>query len=740
MPGRAGSATPVARDNLGRVTDPVLVIEGQHLERARQCLVSMQASAAAIADYGVDELASQGLGRMRAQRLRALTADPDAPPFFGRTDRDDTGSRTSAVSNSSTGPAIDGGPGARAEVLHIGRRHVRDLDLNPVVIDWRAPISRAFYQATPADRMGVTLRRRFGFGRGATAGQLTSYEDEHLDLGQGLGLDSQILKAEIERPRVGPMRDIVSTIQPDQDELVRADLDTSLCVQGSPGTGKTAVGLHRAAYLLYTYPERLRRTGVLVVGPNAAFLHYIAQVLPALGEGGIAQATVDELVTAETVRPSAVDDEPALAVLKGDPRLADVLARAVRSHIARPVDDVVAVIGTRRYRVGGHHLRRYVDDARRELIAGELRWNAARERLRLQVAEDIRRQREAVGGAPTDVETRKLANSAPVRAAVDAVWPPLTAAGLLARLYTDAAFLARCASGLDEDERLALAWPGERATGSGRSARRPTWTTADRVLLDELAGILDGTGIYVHVVVDEAQDLSAMQCRAVARRSPLGSLTVLGDLAQATTPWAPGSWPLTLRHLGRPDAEVRPLTTGYRVPGAVLDVANRLLVHIAPELPPATSVRSGSHPIEYAPRAELVAAVRRCAEFDGSIGVIVVDAVAVLAELRRAGLDAAHVDDDTTDGQTDNIDDNTDDGTDDGTDADHYRAARIVVVPAAEAKGLEFDSVVVLEPEHIVGTEASRLSGLRRLYVVLTRAVSRLVVVHDEPLPIELAP
>ena len=246
----------------------------------------MAASAAAIADYGVDELASQSLGRMRAQRLKALTADPDAPPFFGRTDRDDTGA----------------GAAAKREALHIGRRHVRDLDLNPVVIDWRAPIARAFYQATPADRMGVTLRRRFGFGRGAAAGRLTSYEDEHLDRGEDLGLDSQILRAEIERPRVGPMRDIVSTIQPDQDELVRADLDVSLCIQGSPGTGKTAVGLHRAAYLLYTYPERLRRTGVLVVGPNAAFLNYIAQVLPALGEGGIAQATVDELVSSEVGR------------------------------------------------------------------------------------------------------------------------------------------------------------------------------------------------------------------------------------------------------------------------------------------------------------------------------------------------------------------------------------------------------------------------------------------------------
>ncbi len=648
----------------------------------------MRLSTEAIADYGVDELASQSLGRLRAQRLKSLTADPAAPPFFGRTDRDD--------------PA-----GRPPEQLHIGRRHVRDEDLNPVVIDWRAPIARPFYRATPADRQGVTLRRRFGFGTGAHAGELTSYEDEHLDLGERLGLDSAILREEIERPRVGPMRDIVATIQPDQDELVRADLDTSICVQGAPGTGKTAVGLHRAAYLLYSFPERLRRTGVLVVGPNQAFLHYIAQVLPALGEGGIAQATVDELVDHVPVR--AEDATPA-AVLKGDPRMADVLRRAVQSHVARPTEDVVAIVGTRRYRVGAHHLRRYVDDARRQLTSGDLRWNAARERLLMQVAEDVRRQREAVGGAPTDAETRSLARSKPVRAAIDALWPALSATDLLARLYTDAELLLRCsATTLSDAERALLTW-----TRPPRSLRTAPWTPADLVLLDELVGILDGTESYVHVVVDEAQDLSAMQCRAVARRSPLGSLTALGDLAQATTPWAPGSWPQTLIHLGHPGAEIRALTTGYRVPGEVLEVANRLLPHIAPELPAATSVRAGERTITRVGSQELVGAVRSCLAVDGSVGVIVADpgAAAVLALLTAAGIEAADVADETD--------------------------SRVSVVPATAAKGLEFDSVVLVDPERIVAAEPDRIGGLRRLYVVLTRAVSRLVLVGDGELPAEL--
>jgi DNA helicase IV len=661
--------------------DRVLLAERSHLELARSCLVSMRAAAEHIADYGVDELASHALGRLRAQRLGALGADPGAPPFFGRTDRD----------------RDDGRPGV--EVFHIGRRHVRDDVGDPVVIDWRAPIARGFYRATPDDRMGVRLRRRFGFHEGV----LRSIEDEHLDRGETLGLASDLLREEIERPRIGPMRDIVATIQPDQDELVRADLDTSLCIQGAPGTGKTAVGLHRAAFLLYTYPERLRRSGLLVVGPNNAFLHYIAQVLPSLGEGGITQSTVAGLLgfTARGHEPAA------LAVLKGDARLADVLRRAVLSHVAKPSEDVVAIVGTKRYRIGAHHLRRYVDDARRALGTG-LRWSVARDRLRTQVAEDVRRQREDAGGAPTDAETARVARSPAVREWVDEVWPALSAPALLARLYDDAEFLARCSrAALDDAQRSAL----HRA--APRSVKSIKWTPADTVLLDELDAQLNGTDTFVHAVVDEAQDLSAMQCRVIARRCPLGSLTVLGDLAQATTPWAPGSWAATLEHLGH-EAAVRPLTAGYRVPGEVLELANRLLPYIAADVPPATSIRQGEGALGFAARSALVDEVRSCLAVEGSVGVIVPDAeaAAVLARLRAAGIDAQGLDE----------------------DAD----PRVEVVPASGAKGLEFDSVVLVEPGAVVAAEDARVDGLRRLYVVLTRAVSRLRIVHDLPLPPEL--
>ena len=635
----------------------------------------MRAAADRIADYGVDELASHALGRLRADRIRSLDADPDAPPFFGRTDRD--------------------APSSNGETFHIGRRHVRDPEGDPVVIDWRAPISQAFYRATASDRQGIRLRRRFGFSNG----RLTSYEDEHLDRGEALGLESGLLREEIERPRVGPMRDIVATIQPDQDELVRADLDTGLCIQGAPGTGKTAVGLHRAAYLLYTYPDRLRRSGVLVVGPNRAFLHYIAQVLPALGEGGIEQTTVDELVSSAAATGTESSD---VATLKGDPRMADVLHRAVYSHVRKPVGDVVAIVGTKRYRIGEHRLRRYVDDARR----ADIHWATARDRLRSQLAEDVRRRREDAGGAPTDNETARVARSREVRTFVDEVWPAIDPRALLARLYSEAEFLRRCAPSLSEEERALLARP------ASKSVRTIKWTPADLVLLDELAGLIEGGGSFVHVVVDEAQDLSAMQCRAVARRCPLGSMTVLGDLAQATTAWAPGDWAVTLTHLGQPEAEVRPLTIGYRVPGEVLVLANRLLPHIAVGVPPASSIRAGHDALTYLGRSDLVAAVRGALAEEGSVAVIVPDAAvaAVLGEL--ADLGAEHVD----------------------TEDD----VRLTVVPASGAKGLEFDSVVVVEPAQIVDAEPTRPAGLRRLYVVLTRAVSRLVIVHDEPLPVEL--
>ena len=645
--------------------DAVLTAERAHLDLAATCLHQMRIATAGTADAGVDAWASERLGAARAERLRSLAADPGAPPFFGRTDTPD-------------------------ETFHVGRRHVRDAAGDPVVIDWRAPMSRPFYQASAAEPQGLTRRRRFGFADG----RLTSYEDESLT---GDDRESALLREEIERPRSGPMRDIVATIQPDQDDIVRAPLAESICVQGAPGTGKTAVGLHRAAYLLYTHGEQLARTGVLVVGPNRAFLRYIEQVLPALGEVEVDQATVADLTGRVPVRAEDPDD---VAVLKGDARLADVLHRALWRGVTKPQDSVQVPLSGRRYRIPVERLRRYVDDLRRAGIS----YGAGRERLGLSLAEDCRRQKEEAGGSPSDAETRRCARSAEVRAFCDAHWPAVDAAALVAAVLADPAGAGRGVL-TDEEQELLRRAPA-------RSVRATRWTPADAVLVDEVAGLLERTPGYGHVVVDEAQDLSPMQCRAVARRLAAGSLTVLGDLAQATSPWSVADWTQTLVALGRPDTVVRPLTRGYRVPAEVLQFANRLLPTLVPGLAPATAVRSEPGSLQLRSVSSLAGpvaeVVRQVAQ--GSVGIVCADAdvAELVTGLTAEGLDIAAL-------------------VDDGSEP-----ARVVVVPATLVKGLEFDAVVVVEPAAIVAAEPR---GLHRLYVALTRAVSSLVVLHRGDLP-----
>ncbi|HEX3816217.1 MAG TPA: ATP-binding domain-containing protein [Mycobacteriales bacterium] len=648
--------------------DPVLTAERNHLAEAKVALQHMRARAEQISDTGADEYTSFALGVARAKRLAALADDPDVPEFFGRLDHPD-------------------------ETFHIGRRHVRDEVNEPLVIDWRAPMARAFYRATPQNPYGVQRRRRFGF----SAGRLTSYEDERLD--DDSPSESRILREEIERPRVGPMRDIVATIQPDQDEIVRSDLDVNLCVQGAPGTGKTAVGLHRAAYLLYTYATALRRSGALVVGPNRAFLGYIGAVLPALGEVGVTQVTIDELVERVPIR--AVDS-PEAALLKGDPRWAEVLRKAVYAGVRRPEDSIMVPLAARRYRIQPERLRRWVDDLRR----GDLRYAVARERLRALIAGDIRRQREEDGGAPSDRDTARVARSVPVREALDHIWPKVDALEVVAGVLTDPPDV------FDPGERDLVRW--EKAPTSAKRAR---WSTADAVLIDEAADLLDRAPMYGHIVIDEAQDLSPMQCRAVGRRAAMGSVTVLGDIAQGTTPWATATWAETLRHLGKPDALVEHLTRGYRVPAAVLEIANRLLPHIAAGVDPATAVRQDSDPVIFVRTDSLVAAVVEAAgkalQEVGSIGIVVPDELQSQVDeaMRELPHDVFRADEEEESG------------------------SRIAVVSASIVKGLEFDHVVLVEPALI----ATGSRGLQRLYVALTRAVSRLVVVHSEALPTELA-
>ncbi len=614
------------------------------------------------------------------QRIEALADLSDTPLFFGRLDY-------------LHAPGAEQAEGAGGERFYIGRRHVHDTDGDPMVIDWRAPVSQPFYRASKKDPMDIALRRRFGY----TGGDLTAYEDEHLSDPGEAAATSKLLQREIERPRVGPMRDIVATIQPEQDEIVRAGLGGTVCVQGGPGTGKTAVGLHRVAYLLYAHRERLARTGTLVIGPNRSFLHYIEQVLPALGELTVRQATVDDLVAHVEVCGA---DDAAAAVVKGDARMAEVLRRALYSHVTMPTEPVVVVRGSRRWRVAAYELEEIV----RELLARDIRYGAAREALPQRIAHAVLVQMERAGEAPDDRVQNAVARNAAVKAAVKAVWPAVDPAKLVLRLLSDAGFLAEHAGGiLSEDEQKTILWA--RPARSVKSAR---WSPADAVLIDEAADLIERTPSLGHVVLDEAQDLSPMQYRAVGRRCTTGSATVLGDLAQGTTPWATRSWEEALGHLGKDSAVIEELTAGFRVPTDVIAYASRLLPHIAPGLTPVASIRENPGFFEVrrtgagAEAAEVVAACRELLRNEGSVGLIAADArVPVLADaLTAAGLDHLGPGEETT------------------------RATRLTLVPASLAKGLEYDYVVLDEPRAIVDGEPDERTGLRRLYVCLTRAVS----------------
>ncbi|MGY5060327.1 HelD family protein [Streptomyces sp. 900105755] len=624
--------------------------------------------------------------RSRAKEMREL---PEGPLFFGK---------------------LDFGAGEHAgQSYRIGRLRIsEEPTAPPLVVDWRAPVSRAFYQAGPDDPQGVAVRRRFGWAPGSRgdSADLTGLEDEHLSSGEpggaggGGSSGSAILTREIERPRVGPMRDIAATIQPDQDDLVRAGLADSVCVQGAPGTGKTAVGLHRAAYLLYTHPQRIRRSGLLILGPNRTFLSYISEVLPALGETGVRQRTLPEEIGRHPVTGT---DPRRTAALKHDPRMAEVLRRALYAHVRTDAVTPLSLSdGTYTWRVSAAVLARIVEGVREE----EPPYAVGRERVRGRAMRAVQLQAERRAGPQPGAWTRRLERSRAMSACLDTVWPKVRPEEVLAGLLTDGAALATAAEGLlTPGEQRDLLW-----TRPPRSHRSARWSAADLVLLDELAGLVEHPEGYGHIVVDEAQDLSPMECRAIARRAVFGSLTVLGDLAQATTPWSARSWDSVLGHLGKPEAAVVPLTTGFRVPAAVVDLTNRLLRHLGTDVPPARSYR-GDGEVTIRPtrdvRATTVTAVREALSHAGSVGVVAADAqvTAVREALTAAGIEPAGPDE---------------------------LGARVAVVPASVVKGLEYDHVVAVEPAAVAEGEER---GLHRLYVVLTRAVSRLDVVHARPLP-----
>jgi DNA helicase IV len=653
--------------------DPEITKERAHLRDSRLALRRMRENVLSLEAMGGDPVSTEYLKAELYRRAEALLDDPGTPLFFGRLDYLKT------VSNDS-------------ERLYVGRRHVHDEAGDPMVIDWRAPMSRPFYKAGTTEPMGLKLRRRFGF----SGGELTALEDEDFHTG---GTESRILIEEIERPRVGPMRDIVATIQPEQDDIVRADSDHTLCVQGAPGTGKTAVGLHRIAYLLYAHRDRMRRGGVLVIGPSASFLDYIHGVLPALGEVDVKQTTLEGLLSAVPVR--AVDS-PEAGRIKGDARMAEVLHRAVSGRLRAPAESLMLPRGSRRWRIPGYELTELAEELRQRGI----RYGAGRDLLSHRIAHAILGRMEAGGEACDDRTHEAVRRTRPVKAAVDSMWPAVDPARLVMGLLSDPAVLAAAADGLlDADEQAAILW--DKPAKGPKSAR---WSLLDAVLVDEAADLINRTSSLSHVVLDEAQDLSPMQCRAVGRRCATGSATVLGDIAQGTTPWAAPDWPTLLAHLGKPGAELAVLDRGYRVPRQIIDFASELLPVIAPELKPPDSLRTAPGSLVVQRVADVgVGVVKACGlavGFEGSVGIVAADAAVpeLARQLTLGGVEYS----------------------------DQLGGGRLVLIPASQVKGLEFDQVIVVEPAEIAEAEPR---GLRRLYVALTRAVSKLVVVHSRDLP-----
>ncbi|MGP4114550.1 HelD family protein [Streptomyces sp. 4N509B] len=729
------------------------------------------------------------LGRAGTGHQQLAERDVAAGELAGRL------ARLDAVENGLCFGRIDLRDGA---VRHIGRIGILDdgagpgdgragarsgapTDDEPLQIDWRTPAARPFYTATAVSPQNLRRRRHIS-SRGRT---VTAVRDEEFDGAADVAGDTALLDA-LTAPRSGRMSDIVATIQAEQDAVIRSPHTGVLVVQGGPGTGKTAVALHRAAYLLYTQRERLARSVVLVVGPTPTFLRYVEEVLPSLGETGVLLATVDELYPGVRARRP---ETPRVAEIKGRPAMAEVVAAAVRDRQHVPSEPVEIEHENVVLTLDPAEISRARDRARAarlphneaQPIVHRLLVDVLTPRLAERYGTDVFDGGLLVGAEEFEELREELRGSPAVREAVERLWPALTPERLLAELLASPARLAAAAPGLTEEERAALLRP---ADASG-------WSAADVPLLDEAAELLgteprraraareaaaadhaerlalaqealdvaygsrttdvdedgedaellsahdvldaellaerhreadhrtpaeraaaDRTWAFGHVVVDEAQELSGMAWRLLARRCPARSMTVVGDIAQTSHVAGADSWEQVLApHVGN-RWRLAELTVNYRLPSEIAELAETVLRAVDParggKAPRA--VRScGTPPWRRSvPRERLAAeaareALRAAAAFPrGRVGVIAPDVLreALVREVEAAG------------------------GTPEGAAGTGHRVA---VLDPRSAKGLEFDAVVVVDPDAVV---AGSPRGLNDLYVALTRPTQRLGVLH----------
>lgn len=682
---------------------PELEAEQKYLEHAHACLDDARELAKKLAD--TLEVNSGGTNQARFEReaftdnivdrLQQLDIG-DASLVFGRIDYDDT---------------------EFGDSLYIGRIGVWDRAQDPVVVDWRAPASEPFYRATGADPMGLDRRRHFA----TRSRTLLDIDDElfgDLDsLGERLESDKfqghGALITALETARTGRLGDIVATIQSEQDEIIRAPLPGIVVVQGGPGTGKTVVALHRAAYLLYSHRFPLQDQGVLVIGPNRLFLAYIEQVLPSLGEAGVRLAVLSDLVVPK-VRSDRLDSEEA-ALIKGDLRMVDLVARAVRQRERKLRSDLVFGYGLQNLRLTVFQSEMILKDARRRYRSH----NAARKFIETEVFATL----AASGREPVEPEVLRdrVRWTMPIRETLEWMWPVLTPAELLHDLFRSPNLLAAAANGLFTTSELDAL-----RHDSAVHVDDIIWAFSDAPLLDEARAHLggrpgskgtDAVRTYGHIVIDEAQDLSPMALRMISRRSLNGSMTVVGDIAQATGSWARDNWDDLIAELPRSkhEAKRRELTTGYRIPAPAMALAAKVLTEAAPGLQPPVAIRNEGA----APRVTEVSNIANALPGviadelsdvgNGNLAIIVPRSIheQVTTALTSASIEFGGA-------------------TRSGLDQ------QITVVPVQLVKGLEVDAALVVEPSLIVDEERQ---GMRALYVALTRATKRVGILHAEPLP-----
>ena len=665
---------------------PDLQAERAYVAHAYECLDAMRRHTEKLLEQSTaSNQVEEEILRFLFQERLATMGKSAAPLTFGRVDQDDH------------------------ETHYIGRRHVHDDSGDPVVVDWRARVAAPFYRATIHDAMGLDRRRRFVLD----GTELVDLFDEDLSdpdsmVAQGHGGVPDPLLAELGRARTGQMRDIVATIQAEQDEIIRAGLDRFIVVQGGPGTGKTAVGLHRAAFLLYEHRDILERQKVLIVGPNRLFLEYISDVLPSLGEAAAYQTTIDGLVGA--LARARTKDPDDVARLKGDVRMADVIYRAAWERLKQPDADLKAVVGGILVKIPASvakRLMRAASESAPSYAEGRRRFfDSVGRHVHDELSHEI-----YTSSVDPDAFIDTVLKKSDVGRALAKAWPSVGPGALVKGIVSSKATLARAADGLFSDAEQASI-----RARTARSLKEEGWSLSDLALLDEADAVLNGIDRrFGHAIVDEAQDLSAMELRMVERRTRVRSMTILGDLAQATSPAGQEDWDRVAAYLGSPEgAEVLELSLGYRVPAALLDFANRLLPLAAPGVAPSRSVRTtgeGARFVRSAPgflMQDVEDELRSITKLWQTVGLIVPES---LVDEVAASLDQSEI------RYGSYLSDDLD--------------QPVTLLTAVSSKGLEFDAVVVVEPGAII----DEAQGAGRLYVALTRAVQHLSVVHEGEMP-----